>query len=141
VRGIVRKWVGESRVVDTVTADGLLARTGDEVGDGRIAECGIDEIHIPVGMLADLHDPRLVITPDYVGPARARLDRHDRRPVHNPTRNPSDCRRAGPMGGRPRRRRPRRPAPTPIGPLMLAVVLTAVTVAPLTLALADWVIH
>ncbi len=152
----MRKWVGESRTVEPVTANDLLARTGgdlsddgrtsgDEIDDGWVGvddggvgvDDGIDHVRIPAGMLADLHDPRLIITSDYVGPVRGVFDRH----VRSSPPNRSDCRRGGRAGGTARRHRAGGTSPVSIRPLVVAVALTAITVAPLTLALSHWIVR
>ena len=141
VRGIVRKWVGESRTVPPVTANDLLARTGgggaDEAPPAGDDIDRFDDIRVPARMLADLHDPRLIITLDYVGPERGMFERHG----SVTTRKKSDCHRAGHSRGAGRRRRPATGAPTSIRPLIVAVALTTATVAPLTVALAQWIAH
>ncbi len=138
VRGIVRKWVGESRTLEPVTLNDLLARTDGDVAasDGTIG-VQFDDIHVPAAMLADLHDPYLVITLDYVGPTRGTSDRRRR----GATAGGSGCRRAGRTDGVARRHRPPTTLPLRVRPLLVAVGLTAATVAPLTLAVAHWMAH
>ena len=141
VRSIVRRWVGESRAVEPVTAHDLLARTGGDEG-GEAGPVGddidrFDDVRVPARMVADLHDPRLIITLDYVGPMRGMFERRGR---NDASRTPG-CRRAGSSSTAARRHRVGTPPPMPMRPVIVAVVLTAATVAPLTLALAQWIAH
>jgi hypothetical protein len=134
MRGIVRRWVG-TRPPTMVTANDLLAPSGDRAANARGSGVDLADILVPAEMLADLHHPFLVITPDYVGPPRRVPSVYDRRQgVGGPERR-SDRRRDG-----GRRRAGRREA-TSVRPVLAAVGLTAVTVAPLTLVVAQWVAH
>lgn len=140
MRGIVRRWVGESRTVEPVTANDLLARTDRDGGDAHVAGDDVvrfDDVHVPARMLADLHDPRLVITLDYVGPERGLSVGRGRATTHKKP----DCRRAGQRRSSARRRRPGTTSHTPIRPLVVAVAVTTATVVPLTIALTQWIVH
>jgi hypothetical protein len=134
MRGIVRRWVG-TRPQTMVTANDLLARSGNRVANARGTGVDLKDVLVPAEMLADLHHPFLVITPDYVGPPRRVPSAYDRsqRMVGPESRS---VRRTD--GGR--RRAGRREA-TSIRPVLAAVGLTAVTVAPLTLVVAHWIAH
>jgi hypothetical protein len=121
-----------------VTAHDLLVPTAADVDDGRTTgdhRDDIDRIEIPATMLADLHDPRLIITADYVGPARRAFDHRGRTSPHR--------RSEGQHGGHPGRAARRDGSgtvpSTSVRRLVVAVALTAATVAPLTLALSHWV--
>jgi hypothetical protein len=79
-----------------MTADALLARSEEHLPDDyRIGVDDIDHIAVPATMLADLHDPELIITPEYVGPARGTTNRRDR----GAGRNGPDRRQAGHSDG------------------------------------------
>lgn len=86
-----------------VSAHGLLG--GDSVG--TVSDL---ELYVPPEMLADLHEPRLVITPGYIG---------------------RDRRRAAPSPWRVRRQSRSR-----LGLVVMVALITSATVVPLTLALA-----
>jgi hypothetical protein len=86
-----------------VSAHGLLG--GDSVG--TVSDL---ELYVPPEMLADLHEPRLVITPGYIG-------RDRRRP-------------APPQWGGPREPTSR------LALVVMVALVTSATVVPLTLALA-----
>jgi hypothetical protein len=88
---------------EPVSAHGLLG--GDAVG--TVSDL---ELYVPPEMLADLHEPRLVITPGYIG-------RDRRRPTPSPWRV---CRR-------PKSR---------LVLVVMVALITSATVVPLTLALA-----
>jgi hypothetical protein len=125
VRNVVRRRAGEPQFVAAVTASDLLARPDP---DGH-QPAGDGDFPIPVGMLADLHDPRLIITSEYVGPDRRALDRHERREQRREERRRRDWHPGSEflgarLGGAPSTRTRH---------LAAAVVLTALTVAPLTL--------
>jgi hypothetical protein len=88
---------------EPVSAHGLLG--GDSVG--TISDL---EVYVPPEMLADLHEPRLVITPGYIG-------RDRRRPAPSPW---------------PVRRPPR----SRLALVVIVALITSATVVPVTLALA-----
>jgi hypothetical protein len=133
--------VGESRI-EPVTVDALLARSdGDGPGDHRNDAHGIDHIVVPPTMLADLHDPGLIITPDYVGPARHMPGGHGPGAVGSrPDALGGHTGGAGHSGGA-RRVRTSSARSTSIRPIAVAVMLTAATMAPLTLAVSHWMAH
>ena len=140
VRSLVAKWVGEPQVPTgrPVTAHDLLVPMAADLDSGRTTgddRDAIDRIEIPAGMLADLHDPRLIITPDYVGPARRLVDHRGRTSPHHR----SECRHGGHPGWAARRHGSGAIPSTSIRRLVVAVALTAATVAPLTLALSHWI--
>jgi hypothetical protein len=101
-RGGRRALEGASRG-EPVSAHGLLG--GDSVG--TVSDL---ELYVPPEMLADLHEPRLVITPGYIG-------RDRRRP-------------APPQWGGPRQPTSR------LALVVMVALVTSATVVPLTLALA-----
>jgi hypothetical protein len=88
---------------EPVSAHGLLG--GDSVG--TVSDL---EVYVPPEMLADLHEPRLVITPGYIG-------RDRRRPA-------------------PWQRRVRRPPTSRLALVVMVALITSAIVVPLTLALA-----
>jgi hypothetical protein len=129
----VRRRVG-ARPPTQVTADDLLARTGHHAASTRGTGVSVDDVHLPAELLADLHHPFLIITPDYVGPPRRVPGGHGRRandaePEYGPSSQAD--------GHRPTGRR----SWISLGPLVAVVALTAATVAPLTLAVAHWLAH
>ena len=140
VRGFVARWVGEPQAPTgrPVTAHDLLVPMAADLDSGRTTgddRDAIDRVEIPAGMLADLHDPRLIITPDYVGPARRLVDHRGRTSPHHR----SECRHGG-HPGRAARRHGSGAVPSPsIRRLVVAVALTTAIVAPLTLALSHWI--
>jgi len=140
VRGFVARWVGEPQAPTgrPVTAYDLLVPMAADVDGGRITgddRDAIDRVEIPAGMLADLYDPRLIITPDYVGPARRLVGHRGRTSPHHR----SECRHGGHPGRAARRRGSGPVTWTSIRRLVVAMALTAATVAPLALALSHWI--
>jgi hypothetical protein len=132
MRGVVRRW-GRARPAAMVTANDLLVRAGDH--HPNAGRTGIDDVHIPAEMVADLYHPFLIITPDYVGPPRRAPREAGRRATdHGPEGRPQ----RGAGGPRPRTGGRR---PSPIRPLVATVALTAAVVAPLTLLVAHLVAH
>ena len=136
-------------MVGMITADDLLALSGgDAPGPHRTTVDGLAHIDVPAAMLADLHHPELIITSDYVGPARGRPARQGQggeqgrggdRKVHDLVQR--DSARPGNSAASADRGGAREPSPAPIRPVVVAVVLTAATMAPLTLVLSHWVAH
>ncbi len=134
MRGVVRRWV-RARPTTMVTANDLLVRPGEHAAHARRTGVGTEDVHVPAEMLADLHHPYLIITPEYVGPPRRATNGGGRRPTDG-----------GPEGHRGRhadaaRRRTRGRRPSPIRPLVATVALTTAVVAPVTLLVAHLVAH
>jgi hypothetical protein len=96
------------------------------------------EIRVPPGLLSDLHDPRLIITADYVGPDRRLLDRREWRSLERERNRSGAWQPAGalPVGRVERARVERGRVVGAISfrlrHLVAAVLLTAMTVVPLT---------
>ena len=134
MRGVVRKWV-RARPPTMVTANDLLVRPGDHPPNARRTGIDTEAIHVPAEMLADLHHPFLIITPEYVGPPRRAPRGAGRRATDERTEGHSPGRAAG------SRRRTGRRAPSPIRPLVATMALTTAVVAPLTLLVAHLVAH
>ena len=85
------------------------------------------EVLVPAGLLSDLHDPRLIITAEYVGPDRRLLDRREWRSLERErTRH-----RAWPEG-RVQTGRVDGAISFRLRHLVAAVLLTAVTAVTLT---------
>jgi hypothetical protein len=128
-RNVGRRRAGGPRPDGPVTAFSLLAcpdRPSPPPAPQR-------ELPVPAGLLSDLHDPRLIITAEYVGPDRRLVDRREWRSLE---RERSRY-RAWP----PARTLPEGGVGTPrvkgtisfrLRHLVAAVLLTAVTVVPLT---------
>jgi hypothetical protein len=129
VRIVGRQRAEETRPHRPVTASSLLACPDPE---GIPAAAG-GEIPVPVGLLSDLHDPRLIITADYVGPDRRLLDRREWRSLerertrYRTWRPSTHWRPGGRVGGATSFR---------VRHLVAAVLLTAVTVVPLTVVVS-----
>jgi hypothetical protein len=129
VRIVGRRRAEETRPDRPVTASSLLACPDRE---GILAATG-GEIPVPVGLLSDLHDHRLIITADYVGPDRRLLDRREWRSLESErtryrawrpaTTLPGGCVKRGRVDGVTWLR---------VRHLVAAVLLTVMTVVPLT---------
>ncbi len=129
MRIVGRQRVEETRPQRPVTASSLLACPDPEC----IPAAAGGEIPVPVGLLSDLHDPRLIITADYVGPDRRLLDRREWRSLERertryrtwrPTTTlPEERVKRGRVDGATSFR---------VRHLVAAVLLTVMTVVPLT---------
>lgn len=113
-----------------VTASSLLARPDREA----VPSAGNGEITVPVALLSDLNDPRLIITADYVGPDRRLLHRREWRSLERERNRylawrPGTARPRGRVGGTTAFR---------VRHMTAAVLLTAITAVPLTLLVSHW---
>jgi hypothetical protein len=128
VRNVGRRRAEGSRPDGPVTAFSLLA-----CPDLGSAVAAADrEVLVPAGLLSDLHDPRLIITAEYVGPDRRLLDRREWRSLERErSRRGQPPARAWPEG-RARRGRVDGAISFRLRHLVAAVLLTAVTLVPLT---------
>lgn len=129
MRNVGRQRAGRPRPDRPVTAFSLLA-----CPDPESTRAAPDrQVSVPAGLLSDLHDPRLIITAEYVGPDRRLLDRREWRSLQRertryrawrPARpRPEAQLEVGRVGG---------PISFRLRHLVAAVLLTAVTVVPVT---------
>ena len=134
MRNVGRQRAEAPRPDRPVTAFSLLACPDPESTPPPVD----GEIHVPPGLLSDLHDPRLIITADYVGPDRRLLDRREWRSLERERNRYRDWRPArtvrvgraegGPADGE---------ASFRLRHLVAAVLLTAMTVVPLTVLVSQ----
>ena len=134
MRNVRRQRAEAPRPDRPVTAFSLLA-----CPDRESTPPAVDgEIPVPLGLLSDLHDPRLIITAGYVGPDRRLLDRREWRSLERernrhrawpPARTLVE---GGAEEGRAEGGRVDGEASFRLRHLVAAVLLTAMTVVPLT---------
>jgi hypothetical protein len=141
------RWRRSAALRWEVTAADLLARSGPDGPSrpgagveaavapeaGPAGPVGHGGFAIPEALLADLHDPRLTITEEYVGPDPLLLGRRQRRALHQ-----AEVERREWRPGTPFPSKPLGVAPSlRVRHLVAAVVVTVVSVVPVTLALAQ----
>jgi hypothetical protein len=129
VRNVGRRRAEGPRPDRPVTAFSLLA-CPDRESDLAAPD---GEVPVPAGLLSDLHDPRLIITAEYVGPDRRLLDRREWRSLERERTRYRAGRPARTLAeGRVEAGRADGAISFRLRHLVAAVLLTAVTVVPVT---------